>query len=151
MKFLEARIEDLDIVKNIVCETIKNIYPNYYPKEVVEFFINHHNTENIKRDILNKNVWILKDKNEFVGTGTVNGNNILRLFVLPKYQQKEYGTLIMDFLEKKISLEYEKAILDSSLPAFDMYIKRGYISVANNKICTKNGRILCYQVMEKKL
>lgn len=151
MKCLEARLEDLEIVKDIASETIENIYPNYYPKEVVDFFINHHSTENIKKDISDKNVWLLKVEDKFVGTGSLKGNNICRLFVLPQYQQKGYGSLIMDFLEEKVSLEYEKVIIDSSLPAFSMYIKSGYTAVENHKINVENGRVLFYEVMEKEL
>jgi len=151
MKFLEAKIEDLQIVQNIVWETIKYIYPKYYPEEVVEFFINHHSTENIKKDILDKKTWLLKVEDKFVGTGSLDSNNICRVFVLQQYQKEGYGSLIMDFLEEKVSLEYDKAIIDASLAAFSIYIKRGYISVANHRISVKNGRVLFYEVMEKEL
>lgn len=126
MKFSEAKIEDLQIVQNIVWETIKYIYPNYYPEEVVEFFTNHHSTENIKKDILDKKTWLLKVEDKFVGTGSLDSNNICRVFVLQQYQKRGYGSLIMDFLEEKVSLEYDKAIIDASLAAFCIYIKRGY-------------------------
>lgn len=58
-----AKTEDFEIVKNITIQTINDIYPHYYPKGAVEFFLDHHNNENIKNDIkYNKVFYILPDK-----------------------------------------------------------------------------------------
>ena len=42
MELIKARQEHYSIIKNIVHNTINNIYPKYYPKGVVEFFLSHH-------------------------------------------------------------------------------------------------------------
>lgn len=34
-----AKIDDLQIVYDVVQHTIKTIYPKYYPAEVVDFFL----------------------------------------------------------------------------------------------------------------
>lgn len=146
----EATIDDIDTIKYIVDTTIKYIYPHYYPKGVVEFFLNHHSVENIEKSICNEIVLVFKDENEMIGTSTINENEICRLFVLPQYQGCGYGTKIMDYLEKRIKETYSEVKLDSSLPAYDLYIKRGYEAIKNNKIITFYDDVLLYSEMVKR-
>ncbi len=40
-------------------------------------------------------------------------------------------------------------LLESSFPAFKIYIKRGYKPVEYNEEPVENGKVLCYQVMRK--
>lgn len=44
---VEAIIEDCQIVTDIVQDTKAEIYPFYYPKEVVDFFANLHCYEHL--------------------------------------------------------------------------------------------------------
>lgn len=148
MELIKARQEHFSIVKNIVNNTINHIYPNYYPEGAVEFFLSHHSDENIKNAIERKEVYLLLEKNNFIGTGSIKENEICRLFVLPQYQGQGYGTKIMDTLEKLLFESFDEVKLDASFPAYDMYIKRGYIPTAYNKILTEKGHYLCYHVMK---
>ncbi len=38
MEYITATEQDLEQITALVQETIKTIYPKYYPKEVVDFF-----------------------------------------------------------------------------------------------------------------
>ena len=51
MEYIKATEKDLEHIVMLVQETIKTIYPKYYPKEVVEFFCELHCQENILKDI----------------------------------------------------------------------------------------------------
>lgn len=149
MNIRQAMKIDLDTVKNITHETIQGIYPYYYPKGAVDFFIQHHSVENISSDIASNNVFIL-DVNEIpIGTVTIHGNEICRLFVLPQYQRKGYGKFLMDFSEKQVSQESKKIQLASSLPAKELYLKLGYKEIESRSILTMSNDYLCYDVMEK--
>lgn len=68
MEYIKATDINIDCVFNIVQNTVKTIYPKYYPGEVVDFFCELHNRENIARDIGNGNVGILMVGNQIVGT-----------------------------------------------------------------------------------
>ena len=57
----------------------------------------------------------------------------------------------MNFAEEMISKEHDHIILDASLPAKQIYLKRGYVTTKYNMIETENGDYLCYDVMEKHL
>lgn len=81
---VKAKLSDLDIVKSISSTTISEIYPRYYPKGAVDFFLNHHNESNILDDIRQDRVFLYRDeKSNIVGTVTIKDNEICRLFVLP--------------------------------------------------------------------
>lgn len=151
MKIYKAKASELDIVCRIVRATIEDIYPNYYPLEVVNFFLQHHREENILSDLKKGLVYLLSDKSQIVGTGTLEKNHIKRVFVLPEFQGKGYGAAIMNYLEDTITDTYASVYLDASLPSYSFYLRRGYHPLDYNQIKVNNGRILCYYSMEKRI
>lgn len=151
MNITKAVLSDVEIVRTITVQTINSVYPKYYPKGAVDFFLSHHNENNIKSDIEKGIVYILYNDNKAVGTVTIRGNEILRLFVLPEYQGKGFGGRLIAFAEKKIAENHSKIIIDASLPAKPIYLKKGYIFTEYHTIKTENGDFLCYDVMEKEV
>ena len=143
MEYIKAELENLDDVFCIVQNTIRTIYPKYYPKEVVDFFCELHNRENIAKDIENGIVGILLVDKQIIGTGSHDGNHITRVYVLPEFQGKGYGSFI--------SLNYDTVALDASLPASHLYECRGYYTVRHEKCLVENDAVLIYEVMEKEL
>lgn len=151
MKYITATNNDLDTIYTLVQNTIKTIYPKYYPMEVVDFFCNHHSRENIAKDIENGVVGILMVDETMIGTGSYNDNHITRVYVNPDFQKKGYGSYIMQCLEDIISASHDTVYLDASLPASHLYESRGYKTIEHNKWNVENGRVLVYEVMEKTL
>lgn len=151
MRLVQASINDLDDIIWITQTTIMAVYPKYYPAGAVDFFSKHHSDEKIKADIEAGYVYILEDEGKGVGTVTVSGNHINRLFVLPECQHKGYGRYMMDFAEEKIAKEHKTIELDASFPAKKIYLKRGYKEIEYNTIETDNGDKLCYDVMVKEV
>lgn len=140
--------EEQDIVTELVGETIEAVYPKYYPAGAVDFFLAHHKPEKILADVKAGKVYVLEEDGVIVGTVTIDGNGIARLFVEPSRQGRGLGRQLMDFAENKI-FEYSETVrIDSSLPAKSIYIKRGYREKEYCKILTDNGDFLCYDVME---
>ena len=91
-----------------------------------------------------------------MGTGTLDGNHITRVFVLPERQGKGYGTRIMDELEAKAAASHATAVLDASIPARTLYLHRGYEITGTEtwEIEPHDGSPaakLVYEVMEKTL
>lgn len=146
-----ATIEELQAVYDMVQHTIKTVYPNYYPQEVVEFFCELHSKEAIKRDIKNGYVSVLKIDGNIIGTGCFADNHITRVYVLPEHQKKGYGTFIIKNIEAQISEKYDKAYLDASLPAAALYEKMGFSTIKHERYPVENGVIFAYEVMEKEL
>ena len=146
-----AKETDFDSVKDITQTTIWSVYPKYYPSGAVQFFSNHHSDDRIRADIVAGIVFLIEVDGTAIGTVTVADNEINRLFVLPDFQRKGYGRELMDFAEEIIRKKHDHIILDASLPAKQIYIKRGYVTAKYNMIETENGDYLCYDVMEKHL
>lgn len=151
MEYRKATEKDITQILMLVQDTIRTIYPNYYPKEVVDFFCDLHCRENISHDVKNGFVGILLNDNRIVGTGSYKDNHITRVYVKPECQGKGYGSYIMQCLENEIKLQYDMIYLDASLPASHLYEKRGYQTIKHEKWKVENGRILVYEVMVKSL
>ena len=149
MRIQIAEKIDFLTVKTITQTTILSVYPKYYPAGAVRFFSEHHSDEKILNDILTGKVYLLETEGGTAGTVTISGNVINRLFVLPGYQGRGYGSQLMDFAEQMIRRESDTVIFDASLPAKKMYLQRGYRSTAYQTIETDNGDYLCYDVMER--
>lgn len=150
MRYEPAAKENLQEIYNVVQHTIKTIYPKYYPTEVVDFFCELHSEEAIWKDIENGDVGILKVDGKIVATGCFVENHITRVYVLPEYQKRGYGTFIIKNIEAEMMQQYDKAFLDASLPAAALYEKLGFITVKHEKYTVKNEVVLVYEIMEKK-
>lgn len=151
MQYQLATIQDAAKIYDCVRQTIKTIYPKYYPGEVVDFFCNHHSQGAITKDVEAGHVSVLIVDDKIVGTGSFVDNHITRVYVLPEYQGKGFGTFIMNTIESEITKKYEKAYLDASLPAARLYEKLGYKTIKHEKLPVENGVILAYEIMEKEL
>lgn len=149
MQIIKATQEHLELVKEITHKTISEIYPYYYPKGVVDFFLAHHKAENILKDIDAGIVYLAMDEGKGIGTVTLRGNEICRLFVCPEYQHQGVGRQLLDFAEGLIGEKYSEIMIDSSLPAKLLYSKRGYTTVETHTIMAENDDVLVYDVMKK--
>lgn len=151
MKYIKATRKNIDEIYELVRNTITTIYPKYYPQDVVKFFCDFHNRENILKDIDNGTVGVLEDDGQLIGTGCYSDNHITRVYVNPIFQGQGYGSYIMQALENEIASQHEYVYLDASLPASHLYEKRGYITQKHEKRICENGIILVYEIMRKKL
>lgn len=151
MEYRKATEMDTEQIVTLVQDTIRTIYPKYYPKEVVDFFLELHCKENIAKDIEAGLVGILEKEGVAAGTGCYKENHITRVYVKPEYQGNGFGSHIMQCLEAEIGKKYDTVYLDASLPASHLYEKRGYKTVKHEKWNVENGVVLVYEVMEKPL
>ena len=132
MSIKQAFLSDLSIVKKITEVTIAEIYPRYYPKGAVDFFLAHHSEKNIRQDIKKDLVFLYFDISEKpVGTVTIRNNEICRLFVLPSYQGKGYGKAALSELLKLLRNEYHRkkiylSVVEGNNTAIHLYEKFGF-------------------------
>ena len=150
MSIEKATLSDLEIVYDITQTTINEIYPHYYAKGAVLFFLEHHSKSSIAKDIQSGIVYLcFNSEQNAVGTITLRDNEICRLFVLPAYQKRGFGRELLDYAETTLFEVYNEILLDASLPAKTIYRKRGYQETESNIIPTKYDDFLCYDVMSK--
>ena len=151
MEYGTATSDMASAIYNVLHTTIKAVYAKYYPKEVVDFFCQHHSKEHILDGIASGNMGVLFENGAIVGTGCFDNNHITGLYVLPTYQKQGFGSYIMDCLEMEISKKFDVAVLDASLPAVFLYEHRGYKTVGHGIYELENDVKLVYEVMEKNL
>jgi len=141
-----------DNIYDVIHKTIEEIYPKYYSREAVDFFHNHHSKENMEKQLPDEYTLVVFENDIIIGTGTLAGNEIKRFFILPEYQGKGYGKILLEELEKNINCEkYDKLILDASLGAFKFYVRSGYEYKQYKIIDLPEGNSLCYLEMEKRI
>ena len=90
MEYKKATEKDTEQIVMLVQDTIRTIYPKYYPNEIVNFFCQLHCKENIFKDIENGLVGILQNNNTIIGTGCYENNHITRVYVKPEGLWKLY-------------------------------------------------------------
>jgi len=151
MDFQLANKNNLEQVYELVQETIQVVYPKYYLPEIVDMFREYHSREHVLQDITARNTYILWVGDTIVGTGTIQENHITRVYVLPRFQGKGYGTYIMKQLEERIRKNYDTIDIDASLPACRLYQRLGYTTVDHGIWECKNGVIQVYEIMKKEL
>lgn len=151
MEYITAGMEHVDGIFHVMQSAIREVYPKYYPAEVVDFFCDLHSREHTQEGVASGNRGVLLVDGEVVGVGCADGNHITSVYVLPEHQGKGYGSHILDRLEESIAHDHETAVLDASLPAVMFYEHRGYKTTGHGVLDVGNDVKLVYEVMEKQL
>ena len=146
---IQAKADLVSDIYELIHRTIEEIYTKYYSYEAVRFFSELHSEENILKDISEGKVYAVTLEQDVIGTGTLDGDHIRRVFVLPQFQKQGIGTLIMDFFEGEIIKNHGAVWLDSSLPAGKFYHDRGYAAKEYHEYKLENDKVLAYEIMCK--
>jgi GNAT superfamily N-acetyltransferase len=146
-KFREA---DLCAVKSLIHKTIVACYPGHYGPEAVRFFADYHNEQAILHDAREGDTIVFEKAGRIVGTGTLAGNEIKRVFVDPACQRQGVGRLIMELLEDAAAASGAAAVtLDASLPSRSFYDRLGYTLVEKAWLDVESGGRLAFFRMQK--
>jgi len=139
-------------VFEVVHKTIEEIYPKYYPRSAVDFFHDYHSRENMGLKLPHEFTLVFMDNSKIFGTGSLFKNDIGRFFILPEYQGKGYGKMLLKELEKNVEKDkYDNFVLSSSLGAVEFYRKNNYIYNEYKTIDLADGNYLCYLEMIKNI
>ena len=92
-----------------------------------------------RKDIEAGKIDVLIVDEKIVGTGSRTDNHITRVYVLPEYEGKGYGTEIMNHLENEIFSAYDYCDLEH----------RGYKTVEHKKHNIGDGEEMIYEIMRK--
>ncbi len=151
MTIQKAIFTDTQTVYSLTAATISEVYPHYYPSGAVKIFLDYHNEEVIAEDIADGRVFLCRDSDgNAVGTVTLCGNEIQRLYVLPEYQGRGFGGALLEFAEQKLFKTFDEVIVETSLPAKGLYKKRGYSETEYLYMRAENGDFLCWDKMIKR-
>jgi GNAT superfamily N-acetyltransferase len=152
IKIRKFRKTDLANVRNLIYRTIDTCYADFYCVEAINFFKNWHNDQKILKNAKEGYTIVVEKNDQIIGTGTVVGDEIMRVFVDPVFQKQDLGKLIMRQLEQKaVSTGINFVKLDASLPSKKFYELLGYIVLEETFVEVENNKRLDYYKMEKAL
>lgn len=151
MHYEAAEQGQVDELFDLVQRTIRDVYPRYYPQEVVDSFCGLHSRAAIEADVAAGREGVVLLDGRIAGTGCRDGNHITRVYVAPEFQGRGVGSFIMQHLEDEIAREHATAALDASLPAVGLYERRGYRTQRHERFPVENNAVLVYAMMEKDL
>jgi len=148
----EFRTSDLESVKELINRTIDVCYNGFYLREVMDYFGMYNWDGNILKAARDGYIVVVETQGKIVGTGSIIGEVVLRVFVDPGYQRQGLGKMIMNELERQAATNGVKvARLRALANARRFYESLGYSTVDKSTVEVDNGRWLEYYQMEKKL
>ncbi len=148
----EFKPSDLGVVKNLINSTVETCYPDAYVKESIQFFKDWHCDENILKHSKEGYTIVLEKNSDIVGTGTIVGDEIMRVFVGPAFQTRGFGKLIIRKLEEKaVSLGIDVVKLDATIPSKKFYDSLGYVTLEETYLDVANNKRLDFYKMKKSL
>ena len=143
---------DLEAVKRLIDETIDSCYVGVYPPNAVQFFKEHHSCDRILEKAGKGYTVVLEDSRRIVGTGTLLGDHVSRVFVAPDAQGRGYGKAIMGALEDRARADGVAMIeLSASLPSTRFYERLGYELYEEASIDVGDGETLDFWRARKPL
>jgi putative acetyltransferase len=144
--------EDLGEVQRLVYHTIDACYRAVYPLEAIEYFREYHSEAHILEDARNGYTLVLEIQGQIVGTGTLLGTNVRRVFIHPSCQHLGFGKLVMRMLQQRAVEEGVGALdLSSSIISKRFYDRLGYVAEEEDHVPLQNGGKLTFYVMAKRL
>lgn len=149
MEIRKAEAADAVVIYSLVQDSIKHAYGKYYNADELQFFIDWHSKDAVINDINKGEVYVLTDGADVLATCTADGSYIARLFVDKAHMRRGCGSFILQFIEKQLLEEYGYCLLDTSIPAKEFYLKRGYCVTDKQEVEIKDGVFMQYEVMKK--
>lgn len=152
IKVRDFELSDLEYVKDLVKRTINICYRDVYCKEIMDFFDMFHWDGNILKTAQDGYIVVAEVQGKIVGTGSLIGGAILRVFVDPSHQKQGLGRMIMNELEMRATANGVKTVqLRALANAKKFYESLGYLTVTEGLVEVDNGTHFEYYQMEKTL
>jgi len=148
----QFREEDLPSVFELVYNTIDIAYNEVYPPEAIDYFKEYHSERIILEDAAAGYTLVAECGGQIVGTGTLLGVNVRRVFISPQHQHRGIGRSIAQRLEAEARRGRSTTIdLAASLVSLQFWESLGFTAVGEYFVPVKYGKKLRYYQMEKYL
>lgn len=121
---------DVGALSNLMRETIKKSNSPDYPEKTICLLCNLYNPKDLLSDSKRMEIFVAENEHGLIGTVSLDGDRISRMFVKPTRQGIGIGRQLLQHLE---SIVLNKGIVvlrvRSSITAFGYYRKLGYSKV----------------------
>jgi len=127
MRIRKFHREDAPRVSRLIRRALLEVNSRDYPKKVIDFMCGHFTPRNLIEISSRRDIYVAIHEGKVLATGALSGNEIMTLFVDPKFRGKGIGTELMDFLEGMAAKRGHRSVkLSSSITAHSFYEERGY-------------------------
>lgn len=134
MNIRRFRQEDASETANVIAETLRVSNSKDYTEQFIEANIASHSSVELAKDANERHMYVVCDGERIIGTGGIAGywgslteSILLTIFVLPEYQGKGVGRMLIETLEQDEYFFRAKRIeIPASITAVGFYRKMGY-------------------------
>ena len=134
MEIRNFRAEDAQELSEVIARTMRTCNVKDYGEELIELCIAGKTPEKLIECSNWMHIYVLCDGERIVGTGSIGPywgstteSSLFTIFVLPEYQGRGLGRLIVETLEQdEFFLRAERIEIPASLTAVDFYKRMGY-------------------------
>ena len=134
MNIRRFKESDAEEVSTVVIKTLRISNVKDYPAELMEEVVKSQQPQNILERASWTHFYVVEDGDKIIGCGSIgpfwgkeDESGLFTIFVLPEYQGKGVGRLIMETLEKdEYFLRAKRIEIPSSITGCQFYRKFGY-------------------------
>ena len=134
MEIRRFRPEDAQETAQVVITTLRVSNSRDYPAEYIEYNIASHSPEVLTKRAEEGHMYVVCDGSRIVGCGAIapywgseTESILLTIFVLPEYQGRGVGRLIIETLEQdEYFLRADRIEIPASITGVEFYKKMGY-------------------------
>jgi len=127
MKIRKIIDSDATELSQLMQKTVIESNSNDYSKKAVQCLVNEYTPERLIKDSKRMNIFVASEKSKLLGTISLVGDRISRMFVLPVFQGKKIGSKLIRHVEAFAKKEGKTILrVRSSLTAYGFYQKLGY-------------------------
>lgn len=143
---------DAEAVLRLIIRTVDTSYSHVYSPRALAAFHRYHAPHRVADRIASGSVVVVEEAGEVVATGALVGSEVFAVFVSPDRQGEGLGAVVMDTLEERArAAGHARITLDSSLPATQFYVHRGYTLHDRASLDVGEGETLDYYPADKLL
>ncbi|MBE6760565.1 MAG: GNAT family N-acetyltransferase [Ruminococcaceae bacterium] len=134
MEIRRFRPEDAQETAQVVITTLRVSNSKDYPPEYIDYNVASHSPEVLLKRAEEGHMYVVCDGSRIVGCGAIapywgseTESILLTIFVLPEYQGKGVGRLIIETLEQdEYFLRADRIEIPASITGVEFYKKMGY-------------------------
>ena len=147
MKIERFHPEEAEEVSSLIIRTLRTTNSKDYSKEYLDDLIQSFQPDNILERAEQTHLYVVKDDEKIIGCGAIgpypdkeDESCLYTIFVLPEYQGKGIGRIIMQTLEKdELFLHTIRTEVPASITAVQFYLKLGYAYKPGGDVPDKEG------------
>lgn len=120
--------QDATELSSLMRETVITSNSKDYSKEAVQCLVNEYSPERLIKDSKKMDIFVASESSKLLGTISLVGDRISKMFVLPAVQGKKIGSELIRHVEAFAKKEGKTTLrVRSSITAYGFYQKLGYL------------------------